>query len=753
MSQIVPTIQVGTGKQIKVIEPVYLTGQGIDGLPKAVAVNADGSIAMGGASGTAGAPVVPSNINTKFREAFENYTPGVEWNQTLADADIIQVDGNTGGASYLVISKNPLVQDTASSVETITTFDFPLDISLGLSRSQAALGTEFAVEMVDTGTPLTPPPDLAIATIQQTTTTLTINTVLPHGLVIGKRFQISGVDDSRLNYPALVVSAIPSPTQILATAGPAGTIPSLSVGPYATGTVSFRSALGYAENGTSMIFENASATQASFYVRSEAGDANPSGTLAGSHVITVGTTASAALVNSAFSYAWTPTTEYRLSALVDRVQWHDSGVDSTGQTTNRFNKTQIVPNIGRSYKLRVRATNNKALTVPVAKIVSITKAGSTTWTVVTDVAHGLTTTSYIAIYGNRDATNFPNLTAPTVVSSIVSPTSFTVVSTTGTAVGYGGTVYQVHGGNLPSALGAITQVVQSISRTSNILTVNGSASWSGLSIGDYINIHGCRDALDGSDVVVDGPYKVQSTAGSVMLLEPIGTAPTGADIALVNCGGAVIKRTDLRISFVRIIDFERLRVESLARPSADTASSMPVVVGNSLSISSITMPTTSGVAGAAGEGSTATGNPVYVGVKAATAIQTARTAGQIVAPAADKIGRVVGSNEQIRDLTAMQAMVTLSTTAETTIAAAVAAIFNDLRALLITNTSATGTRIDFRTVAAGTVVFSVWVPATTTLPITLPVVAKQATVNTAWTAQLGTAVTDVRITAFTIQAN
>ena len=433
MSQIVPTIQVGTGKQTKVIEPVYLTGQGVDGLPKAVAVNADGSIAMGGASGTAGAPVVPSNINTKFREAFENYTPGVEWNQTLADADIIQVDGNTGGASYLVISKNPLVQDTASSVETIATFDFPLDISLGLSRSQATLGTEFAVEMVDTGTPLTPPPNLAIATIQQATTTLTINTVLPHGLVIGKRFQISGVEDSRLNYPALVVSAIPSPTQILATAGPAGTIPSLSVGPFATGIVSFRSALGYAENGTSMIFENASATQASFYVRSEAGDANPSGTLAGSHVITVGTSASVALVSSAFSYAWTPTTEYRLSALVDRVQWHDSGVDSTSQTTNRFNKTQIVPNTGRSYKLRVRATNNKALTVPVAKIVSITKAGSTTWTVVTDVAHGLTTESYIAIYGNRDATNFPNLTAATVVSSIVSPTSFNDGCVTGNA--------------------------------------------------------------------------------------------------------------------------------------------------------------------------------------------------------------------------------------------------------------------------------------------------------------------------------
>lgn len=163
--------------------------------------------------------------------------------------------------------------------------------------------------------------------------------------------------------------------------------------------------------------------------------------------------------------------------------------------------------------------------------------------------------------------------------------------------------------------------------------------------------------------------------------------------------------------------------------------------------------TATGVAGAAAAGATASGNPVQVGLVAATAIQTARTAGQIVIPAADKIGRGVGANEQIRDLTNMAPMVTLTATTETTIVAATAAIFNDLRGLILTNTSATATRVDFRTVAAGAVVFSVWLPATTTLTVALPVVAKQATVNTAWTAQLGTAVTDVRITAFTIQAN
>lgn len=159
------------------------------------------------------------------------------------------------------------------------------------------------------------------------------------------------------------------------------------------------------------------------------------------------------------------------------------------------------------------------------------------------------------------------------------------------------------------------------------------------------------------------------------------------------------------------------------------------------------------VVGTAAVGSNSTGNPVLVGSYASTAMQTARSTGQVVVPTSDKIGRFPSANEQIRDLTTMAPMVTLTNTTETTVVAAVASIFNDLRALIITNTSATGTRVDFRHVAAGTVVFSVWVPATTTLPVTLPVVARQATVNTAWTAQLGTSVTDVRITAFAIQVN
>lgn len=52
-TNIVPTIQVGTGKQTRVIDPVFLTGLGPDGQPVALAVDVDGALAVsGGASAT-----------------------------------------------------------------------------------------------------------------------------------------------------------------------------------------------------------------------------------------------------------------------------------------------------------------------------------------------------------------------------------------------------------------------------------------------------------------------------------------------------------------------------------------------------------------------------------------------------------------------------------------------------------------------------------------------------------------------------
>lgn len=525
---------------------------------------------------------MPTNTITHLREAFEEYRPNVAvWAENRAPGDIVQLEGNAAAASYLVISKDPLTAGTETMVMTASDFEVPFEAALGLHMSQRTLGQEFSVEFVSTEPALTPPADLAISSISQATTTLTVSTVLSHNLRPGQRIGIFGCADSRMNYPSLVVATTPTATQFTATAGPGGTIPSVTAGPFTSGSVYVRSALGFAPNGTSMIFENATATNASFYVRSASGDVLPSGTVAGNHSVTVLTTASVQALNTTGAYAFQPTDEYWLTQMQDDLQWSDVAVDSVAQRNNRYKRTQVVPQGEVPYRLRFRATNNKGLSTPVAQIVSAAKTGTTTATVVTDVPHGLTTGDLIVTYGVRDTTNFANLATATAVASVVNATSFTVVwGSAVTATSFGGYVARVNGGNLMSALGAITQVAQSISRTSNVVTVVGSAAWTGTVIGDFINLVGIRDNSTGASLGLDGPYRVRDIATTNLVLDPIGTTPTGADIGSVNCGGAVIRRTCLRISFARITDYYRDRVEFTPRPSGDAAAALPVVVQN-----------------------------------------------------------------------------------------------------------------------------------------------------------------------------
>lgn len=630
-------------------------------------------------------PVKSLNVYGKFREAFEEYTPGEIWAETKAAGDLIILDGNAVGASYLTISKDPLSAGTATALETIGTFGMPFDLAVGLHMSQRTLGQEFSFEAVSIEDPLPTFDDVAIASISQATTTLTINTVTPHGLKPGMRIGTYGVSDSRFNYPSLVVASIPSPTQLTATAGPGGTIPSVTAGPFTSGSVYLRSALGYAPNGTSMIFENASATNASFYVKSKGGDNHiGGGTVLGNHSVTILTTASVQAINAAYSYAFQPTDEYRLALMADRVQWTDAAVDTLAAANARMTRTQVIPDPAQTYKLRVRATNNKGLTVPNARIVSVAKTGTTTATVVTDVAHGLTTGDVIVAYGVRDQTNFANLTAATAVASVVNATTFTVVwGSAVTATSYGGYVARVQGGNLMSALGAIAQVVSTATLASGVLTLVGNAAWSGLLIGDYVNVHGAVVDGTGAPLGVDGAWRVRNVATTTLELEALGWTPP-ADFGTTNAGGAVIKRTDLRISFVRVFDFARERVEVLPRPSGDEAGSLPVRVQNT---PAVTMTSTT-VAGTAAIDA-AFPNPVGVGARAANTNPAAMSANaDIAAVLATMIGALVTKPYAIPEAGWNANLALTTTTAQALAGAAGASIKRYITAVQAINTGA-----------------------------------------------------------------
>ena len=101
----------------------------------------------------------------------------------------------------------------------------------------------------------------------------------------------------------------------------------------------------------------------------------------------------------------------------------------------------------------------------------------------------------------------------------------------------------------------------------------------------------------------------------------------------------------------------------------------------------------------------------------------------------------------IRDLVGTQTTTISASTSETTIVTAAASTFNDITALVCSNTSATAARIDFRDTTAGSVLFSVYVPAGDVRGVAFQRPVPQTTVNTNWTAQSSASVTDLRIYA------
>jgi hypothetical protein len=529
--------------------------------------------------------VAPENITGKFRESFESFTPGVNWDLVTGSGDIVQTDGNAVSASYLVISKDPLTAETETTLTYNGSFPMPIETAVGLSMSQRNLGQELSMELVSTETPLPPVANIAIASIQQATTTLTVTTSAAHGLVPGKRIGIRGItSNSQLNYPAVVVATTPSPTTFTVTAGPGGTIASNTTGPFTSqGFVYFRSAMGYAQNGFSEVFENTSANNSSVYVRSAAGDSLPSGTANGNHSVTIASTASVQAIASAYTYSFLPFSEFRFILKSDMAQALDVSVDSsTALPASRQLRTQVIPDPTKQYTLRFRMNNLDSLPIPNGKITSAVKTGTTTTTITTATAHGLTTGDVINIFGIGDTTNFPNVVSGVFVQSVPTSTTFTVIIAGAvTATSAGGLVSRQQGSQ--NIQGVQTTVATQASSTATQLTLVGSAAWA-LVIGNYVNVYGLRNRSTGADLGLDGAYKVVDQITSTLVLEPLTGTTLPAPVSLTNTGGAVITRTDARISFVRIYEYLRERVE--VQPNGANAASVPVQVnGGSISVS------------------------------------------------------------------------------------------------------------------------------------------------------------------------
>jgi hypothetical protein len=633
------------------------------------------------------------NISNKFRETFEAW-PSAEWVETKANGDIVTVDGNALGASYLVISKDPLSAGTETFIDTVDDFRMPVELAVGLHASQVAWGQDLSIEFLDREFIGSPPPDLAIASITQSTTTLTVDTVLPHNLAVGKRIGVRDCSNAIANYPSLVIASILSPTSFTCTGGPNSTIPSQTIAnpAGAKGFVFFRPALSNSRNGTSMHIENATATQGFFYARASAGDSLPFASGSGNaltarQAVTVGTTASVALAASPYTYAFVPTSEYRLTMLVDRLQWSDTLIDSLAASTNRVLRTQVVPNSAKTYFLRLKSRSEPSLTIPVGQIVTVSKAGATTATVTMDRPHGLVTGDLVVGYGVRDVGTgfYPALTTATAVT-VLSDVAFTVVwGTSATNTSYGGFIAKVNAAcPLP---GAITMSVQSAVKTTladgqHQVVLVGSTTWAGAAIGDYVNLVGVRDTVTGASIGIDGAWKVANLSTTNLTLVNIpGYSPVVPDFALINCGGGVIKRTDLRVSYVRLLDFERQRVEMLPRPTGDVAAAVPVVAQTTVAV-------TGSVSGSVAVDA-AIGSPVTAGLRASNANITAMSAaGDSVGWLGTMIGAGIVKPYALPEAGFNASLALTATTAAAIQAAAGTGIKRHLTALQAINTGA-----------------------------------------------------------------
>lgn len=138
------------------------------------------------------------------------------------------------------------------------------------------------------------------------------------------------------------------------------------------------------------------------------------------------------------------------------------------------------------------------------------------------------------------------------------------------------------------------------------------------------------------------------------------------------------------------------------------------------------------------------GNPHKVGGRAMTTARTAVSDGDRADVALDVQGRVITERDGPRELDAIATLTLSSTTTETSLLAAVASTFLDILDVIVINSSASASRVDFRDDTAGTIRFFVYAPAGSTVGFSgqrWP----QAVVNKPWTAQCSASVAAIQI--------
>jgi hypothetical protein len=595
--------------------------------------------------------------------AYDNFDE-VNW----AGGDFVTLTKYSNGQSVTALSCNPL-----SPGESRVMVNYPvhqpaaLEVEASVIRNRQHFSTLALFSNGPSGVASPVPNPINITSIYQsnadngaaysavagTICTVVLETALPAypeeaAVYLSDWINITGLVDTRLNYQNATIKFISADRKTITfgfsdeTALPSLAVPSITP-TLGEAKVTFYNNMGGASDGFGYRFTGLTATSAAIVSVFNGGDAQVTGTLLGDHRVAVASTAPQYLNGVMGNVELKATSRYRLEARPGSADVLDKGIESpTTSWTARVSRTSVKPPIGLPLYPRFRVFQPIGMSRPVAEIVSIAKAGSTTWTVTTDGAHGLTTGNYVTIKGNRDVTNFAPITTPVAII-VTGANTFTLIGTTGTATGYGGSVCLINGG--ADQPGIIAQTVSSVAQLTgqtDWLSVVGNTTWAGLAVGDYINLHGVRADLTGADLALDGAWEVASISASVMVLKPItsvlGVRVSPATPAIgttaVNAGGSVILRTTARMHDLMLEDWSETKVMIDGQGTVRADKALPVQVLGTV-VTSASNTTIQGFVAV----DSPIGQPVTVGLRASNANIAAMSAtGDNVAWLATMIG-------------------------------------------------------------------------------------------------------------------
>lgn len=559
---------------------------------------------------------IVGNARSKFRDGFASVgtqpDPGT-WTIVNPDGHQITQGGNSSGSSYLRISLNPLNDGTEVSIVSKQAFRMPMRTGFGITASQRVNGQEFFVGMVEADTTASPnmvvkanlPADKAITANIVIATNVGTITVPNHGFTGGDRVHIYNCPSSPMNVAPVVVTVVDQNTFTVPIVASNGTYNATG------GMVGLADPLGGANNGVGFLFESTGATTTSHVLRRN-------GARFRTQAVTTATTTATQANTNPFTDAFNTAANWEQYLTLDEVLFRSFASDSTAAMNSAQKYTQGIPDENPQYRIQARVKTLPGQTRPVARITNIAKSGTTTATVTTDLPHGLTVDDWVSVWGVRDQVNFANQTTWVQVASVPTSTTFTVVlGSAVTASSAGGSVWRVQGNTQVNA-SAFSQVVQSISRTAGVMTVVGNANWATPLPGETVYLHG----LDGAGQQYEGMYRVLKVNTTSLLLDA-----AGPDFASINCGGTVIRVTDVRLHFARVMDYTRHVTEVTGgRGVSDSNNAVPVYVSGSNTV---------GVSQSTGTATTqwnAAGWGGYLVADVASAALTATTTTAAIAP-------------------------------------------------------------------------------------------------------------------------